>query len=94
MYESDQGYVVTKGSEAKKDLSASCTETYRKMRKKLLETDILIENGKKLEFSADAIFSSPSAASNMILGRNSNGFTEWVTKEGKTFKDTQEDINA
>ena len=93
MYESDQGYIVEKGSQAKRDLSTSCTETYRKLRGKLLETNILIENGDKLEFAEDAIFSSPSAAANMVLGRNSNGFTEWVTETGKTFKQIQEEIN-
>ncbi len=92
MIETDQGYIVPKGSEAKKELSPSCTDTYRSMRKKLLETKILIEEDGKLTFAEDAIFNSPSAASNMILGRNSNGFTEWVNKDGKTFKDIQERI--
>jgi hypothetical protein len=93
MIETDQGYIVSKGSEAKKTLSNSCTETYRNMRRKLLETRILIENGDKLVFAEDAIFNSPSAAANMVLGRNSNGFTEWVNKKGKTFKEVQEEIN-
>jgi hypothetical protein len=92
MYESDQGYIVTKGSEAKKNLSKSTTETYRNLRRKLLETSILIDKGDKFEFAEDAIFSSPSAASNMVLGRNSNGFTEWVNEKGKTFKEIQEII--
>lgn len=93
MKETDQGYIVSKGSEAKKELSKSCTETYRNMRKKLLETEILIQKGNKLLFSKDTVFNSPSAASNMVLGRNSNGFTEWVNKEGLTFKKVQEKIN-
>lgn len=92
MIETDQGYIVSKGSEAKKELSASTTETYRSMRKKLIETQILVEENGKLVFAEDAIFNSPSAASNMVLGRNSNGFTEWVNKNGKTFKDIQEKI--
>ena len=92
MIETDQGYIVSKGSEAKKELSPSCTDTYRNMRKKLLETKILIEDQDKLIFAEDAIFNSPSAAANMILGRNSNGFTEWVNKSGKTFKDIQEKL--
>jgi len=92
MIETDQGYIISKGSEAKKELSASCTDTYRSMRKKLLETKILIDGDNKLIFAEDAIFNSPSAASNMVLGRNSNGFTEWVNKDGKTFKDIQEKI--
>lgn len=92
MIETDQGYIVSKGSEAKKELSASCTDTYRNMRKKLIEKKILIELEDKLIFAEDTIFNSPSAASNMILGRNSNGFTEWVNKDGKSFKDVQEKI--
>lgn len=93
MQETDQGYIVLKGSEAKKDLSPSCTETYRNMRRKLLETNIMIEEKGQLIFAEDAVFNSPSAASNMVLGRNSNGFTEWVNKKGKTFKEIQEQIN-
>ncbi|MDP4291538.1 MAG: GIY-YIG nuclease family protein [Bacteroidota bacterium] len=92
MTETDQGYIVAKGSEAKKELSASCTETYRSMRKKLLETKILYEENDKLIFAEDTIFNSPSAASNMVLGRNSNGFTEWVNIDGKTFKDIQDNL--
>lgn len=93
MTETNQGYIVLKGSEAKKELSNSCTETYRRLRRKLLETKILIGNNNKLVFTEDTVFNSPSAASNMILGRNSNGFTEWVTEDGKTFKEIQEQLN-
>jgi hypothetical protein len=84
---------VTKGSEAKKTLSNSCIETYKNMRRKLIETKIMVETDEKLVFAEDAIFNSPSAASNMILGRNSNGFSEWVNEKGITFKGVQENIN-
>ena len=93
MQETDQGYIVLKGSEAKKDLSPSSTETYRNMRRKLLETKILIEDNNELIFAEDAVFNSPSAASNMVLGRSSNGYIEWVAKSGKTFKEIQDRIN-
>lgn len=93
MVETDQGYIVAKGSEAKKSLSNSCTETYINMRRKLVETKIMLEIGDKLIFAEDAVFNSPSAASNMVLGRNSNGFTEWVNEKGMTFKEVQEKIN-
>jgi hypothetical protein len=93
MTETDQGYIVAKGSEAKKTLSNSCTETYKNMRRKLIETKIMVDHGDKLIFAEDAIFNSPSAASNMILGRNSNGFTEWVNKNGLTFKEVQDKMN-
>lgn len=90
MYESDQGYIVRKGSEARIELSNSITKTYKNLRKKLLETNILVQEGDRLVFKEDAIFNSPSAASNMVLGRNSNGLTKWRTEEGRTFKEIQE----
>ncbi|MCP3928199.1 MAG: GIY-YIG nuclease family protein [Bacteroidetes bacterium] len=93
MAETDQGYIVLKGSEAKKTLSKSCTETYINMRRKLVETKIMVDKHDKLVFVEDTIFNSPSAASNMILGRNSNGFTEWVNKQGLSFKGVQEKLN-
>jgi hypothetical protein len=42
----------------------------------------LIESGDKLIFRRHS-FNSPSSASNMVLGRNSNGFTEWENAKGK-----------
>ncbi len=93
MRETDQGYIVTKGNESKKRLSNSCTETYRNMRRKLIETKIMVESGDKLIFAEDAVFNSPSAASNMVLGRNSNGFTEWINENGMTFRKVQEKLN-
>jgi hypothetical protein len=93
MIETDKGYIVLKGSESKKELSPSTTETYRNLRRKLLETNILIESGDKLIFAEDTVFNSPSSASNMVLGRNSNGFTEWENAKGKTFKEVQELLN-
>lgn len=94
MKETDQGYIVLKGSEAKKVLSKSCTKTYRSMRRKLVETEIMIDYNDKLVFAEDTVFNSPSAASNMILGRNSNGFTEWVNLSGLTFKEVQDITNS
>lgn len=96
MKETDQGYIVTKGSEAKRNLSNSCTETYRNMRRKLVETQIMVGSidSDKLIFAEDTVFNSPSAASNMILGRNSNGFTEWINNKGETFREVQEITNA
>lgn len=93
MKETDQGYIVIKGSEARKNLSNSCTETYRNLRRKLLETEIMIKKNDKLIFTEDAVFNSPSAAANMVLGRNSNGYTEWINEKALTFREVQEMIN-
>jgi len=90
MYINDQGFIVEKGSQAKKTLSKSCTITYKKLRQKLLETQILKDSGEYYEFVEDTIFSSASAASNMILGRNSNGYTEWLSENGTPLKNLED----
>ena len=69
MRETDQGYIVIKGSEAKKKLSDSCTETYVNMRRKLVETEIMVENKDKLMFAEDTVFNSPSCCFKYDFGK-------------------------
>tara|TARA_B100000614_G_scaffold231288_1_gene225161 strand:+ start:449 stop:604 length:156 start_codon:yes stop_codon:yes gene_type:complete len=40
--------------------------------------------GDYYEFSEDYIFSSCSTAAAIILGRNTNGWSKWRNKEGKS----------
>ena len=54
------------------------------LRDKLISGNILQDNGSEIVFLQDYIFSSPSAASNMIKGNSSNGWIEWKNKKGKT----------
>ncbi|MDQ6952058.1 MAG: DUF4357 domain-containing protein [Mariprofundaceae bacterium] len=39
-----------------------------------------------LIFQKDYLFSSPSGASTITLGRSSNGWIEWKNKKGETLK--------
>lgn len=87
MYETDQGFVVKKGSKANKQLSNSITDTYRRLQHKLIESGILVDAGNYFEFADDAIFNSTSAASNIVLGRQSQGPAEWVNTNGITYKE-------
>jgi len=50
---------------------------------------VLVNKGEYYEFSDDFIFSSPSTAAVIVMGRNANGLTEWKTKIGKTLKDVE-----
>lgn len=80
------GFVVLKGSKAAGSTVASMTPNFIKLRNRLIEGGILVQNGDSLEFIDDYIFSSPSTASSIVLGRNSNGLTEWKLKDGRTLK--------
>src|SRR5690606_10559309 len=81
------GFVVLKGSKAAVSIVNSMTSNFISLRQKLIDENVLINQGDYFEFSEDYIFSSPSTAAVIVMGRNANGLTEWKNKEGKTLKD-------
>jgi len=84
---SSDGFVVFKGSKAAATIVNSMTANFIVLRQKLIDNGVLVDKGEFYEFSDDYIFSSPSTAAVMIMGRNANGLTEWKQKDGKTLKD-------
>lgn len=81
------GFVVFKGSKAAANIVKSMTPSFIKLRQKLIDEGVLINKITFFEFADDYIFSSPSTAAVMVMGRNANGLTEWRNNEGKTLKD-------
>ena len=81
------GFVVFKGSKAAGTTVPSMTQNFLNLRQKLIEEKAIVENGDSYEFVDDYIFSSPSTAAAMVMGRNANGLTEWKLKNGKTLKE-------
>jgi hypothetical protein len=81
------GFVVFKNSKAASTIVNSMTANYIIYRQKLIDEAVLVDKGEYFEFSDDYIFSSPSTAAVMVMGRNANGLTEWKNKDGKTLKD-------
>jgi hypothetical protein len=88
------GFVVFKGSKAAGSTVASLIPSFITLRQKLLNDGVLLDKGEFLEFPEDYIFSSPSTAATMVLGRNANGLTEWKQKSGKTLKDFESSEKA
>jgi len=81
------GFVVFKNSKAAATIVNSMTPNFIIYRQKLIDEGVLVDKGEYLEFSDDYIFSSPSTAAAMVMGRNANGLTEWKSKDGKTLKE-------
>jgi hypothetical protein len=73
---SSDGFVVFKNSKAAAIIVNSMTPNFIKYRQKLIAEGVLIDKGEFFKFSDDYIFSSPSTAAAMVMGRNANGMTE------------------
>lgn len=81
------GFVVFKNSKAAATIVNSMTPNFIAYRQKLIDEGVLVDKGEYFEFSDDYIFSSPSTAAVMVMGRNANGLTEWKNIDGKTLKE-------
>lgn len=81
------GFLVLKGSKATATTVASMTQNFINLRNRLIEERVIIQKDDYYEFPDDYIFSSPSTAAAMVLGRNANGLTEWKLKDGTTLKE-------
>jgi len=81
------GFVVFKGSKAAVNVVNSMSQNFINLRQSLIEKKILTISDDHLFFSEDCIFSSPSTAAAVVMGRNANGLTEWRQNDNQTLKD-------
>jgi hypothetical protein len=87
MNQTPRGFVVLKGSQAKTTIGPAVSETYKALRKQLIDQGLLILKDGYLEFTKDTIFSSPTAAANVVLGRQTPGPITWLNSDNKTLKE-------
>ena len=88
--ENPEGFVVRAGSTAVKTEVPSCHAYLKELRMALVENGALKAAGDGYTFTQDYVFASPSTAAGVVLGRASNGRTEWKTKDGTALKQLQE----
>ena len=89
-YQSTQGFVVLKDSEAPIQEVDSIAESISAHRKALLTSGILIQKADRLILTQDYEFSSPSLAAGVMLARTANGRIEWKAEDGTTLREMQE----
>jgi hypothetical protein len=90
-YESEDGFVVTKGSQAAVAEADSIQEGTKKMRKLLLDQAIIVQKGDVFEFAQDYPFSSVSRAASVVGGNNVSGRELWKNAAGKKLREIQEE---
>lgn len=88
-YEDAKGFVVVKGSQLVKAETNTIHQYMSTLRKDLLAQGVVVDQGQHFAFAQDQVFTSPSTAAGVILGRTANGRIEWKNGEGKTLKQLQ-----
>jgi hypothetical protein len=82
-----EGFVVFKNSKAALTTVPSITSSFLKLRQRLIDEGLLKVQEDCYEFSEDYVFSSPSTAAVMVMGRNANGLEEWKLPNGTNLRD-------
>lgn len=81
------GFAVMKDSTIASSTVPSMSDNLIKLRHSLIEKGII---DKDLKLTRDYIFTSPSLAAAVVMGRNANGRTEWKNAKHKSIKDIEE----
>lgn len=81
------GFAVMEGSTIASSTAPSMSDSLKLLRSSLIGKGIIDES---LKLTRDYIFTSPSLAAAIVMGRNANGRTEWKNKEHKSIKDIEE----
>ncbi len=82
------GFAVLKGSFIATSTVPSMSANLIQLRNNLIEKEII---NADFQFIKDYIFTSPSLAAAVVLGRNANGRTEWKTEDNITLKSIEEE---
>ena len=88
-YEGPGGFVVRFDSQAVKNEVASIPTYLSDLRKALLNQGIFEDTGTAYRLAQDYIFTSPSTAAGVLLGRAINGRTAWRDAERRSLKEIQ-----
>lgn len=81
------GFAVMKGSTIASSTVPSMADHLIQLRSSLLKKGIIDKN---LKLTRDYIFTSPSLAAAVVMGRNANGRKEWKNNKHKSIKDIEE----
>jgi hypothetical protein len=83
----EDGFVVFEGSRARMEVAPSGAHALNPHRERLLAAGVMEERDGGYVFTQDFLFSSPSTAAAIVLGRSANGWVEWKDERGQTLSD-------
>lgn len=83
----ESGFLILPGSQANKEVADSLSRGWSDKRNELIATGILVDRIDYYEFIEPTLFSSPSAAASVVLGRQAPGPLSWVDEDNRTYKE-------
>jgi hypothetical protein len=93
--QTEEGFVVFKGSKiAGKEVPSFKGPQFKgayNLRQKLMDEEVIKREQGELILSKDCLFSSPSTAAMVVMGRSANGRTEWKTAKGVKLRDIEKE---
>ena len=90
MVRSPEGFVVRKESKFANPVVGSFQPSFKKVRESLIERGLLsFDEHDALVLKENYIFTSPSTAAALVMGRSANGLIEWKLLNGKSLKDVE-----
>ena len=87
----NDGFIVYNGSTASSQISDAVKKRNETLLAALIQSGHITKISDDLyRFEKDHIFSSPSAASDLITGNSTSGWVLWKSKDGKTLKEIEQ----
>lgn len=83
------GFAVLKESVIASSTTPSMSQSLINFREKLIKQGVIDSN---YCFTKDYVFTSPSLAAGIVMGRNANGKAEWKNITGKSINDIENEI--
>jgi hypothetical protein len=75
-------FTIEAGSRMRVEEAPSIHEWLKEHRASLLASGVVVKQGAGYVFAKNAVFTSPSAAAGVVLGRSANGPQEWKLPDG------------
>lgn len=85
--QTQEGFVILKGSKIATDYVNSYGERSIAKRNELIQSEKISVINNEFIVMEDLLFSSPSAAADIVMGRSANGLTEWKDSNRRSLKD-------
>lgn len=88
--ETPDGFLVFGGAIVRGRTTSSLRDGRLRQRERLISEGVLVPDGPRFRLVRDHLFSAPSAAAPVLLGRSANGRKEWKDEAGRTLADLQD----